>query len=704
MALGGFGFMEKRGCRHLIVYLTIFTIMINCLSVEAFGYEGKATPLKITTAEDVTEEMCVDSFWYDKASGDADKILMSFDEIDDLNRRALDTKDTNMFDLENMSETYDALALRTSLCNISNTRAVLYVDGISVSANELYQSIKQDILNTGYDETKRTIQYGITVKQTEMKSIPISGYVGYSVADTDNEMVDSALSVNEPFIIKQRCETNGHIFYWGYSDSCSGWVNAENIAICKDKAEWLDSFKVNSVSKNFIVIDQDKVVLEPSYYASYSSELKLTLGTVLKLIPEDELPEDGFIGEKRADWNNYAVYLPTRDSDGNYVKRMALISQHYNVHEGYLPLTEKNILRVAFSCLGNRYGWGGMLDSMDCSLYTRNIYRCFGIHLPRNTTWQRTIPNTQIDVSTLSEQEKIDVLKMLPAGTLLYFSGHTMVYVGCYMGKAYVISALGTVVNPSGPLNIKNVYSVVLNTLNVRRSAARGGKTWISEINCFVCPAGIKDYRAEKKEERPQEEPEKEIGSARVSPLDGAFFASDNDNLALDCFYNSINNLYIDFSNVQYSGVMPDQLTTTVIKGAKIYTRDEVASIECQKDVAKASINKLTNKAVIKIKKSGDVTFEMQDGNSYTVHFNVERPKAVKSYRQLKAGEGKIKLSVSSLFGTSINAGRLVIDKDKSKCAKINNNQVIINTQNPAKIKLIYFYLGKKYSISIKIK
>lgn len=685
--------MNKSKYKYFIVHIIIFSMIINLMSISAFGNDEFIEPLGISTSEDVTEEMCNAGFWYDKASGDPEKILMNIDEIQAFNKKALSTKATNMYDLENISEVYDASALKLSLSNVSSTRKVLFVDGISVSVNELYQEVKKSILDTGYDETERQIQYAITTKQTEMKSLPILGYVGYSMTDTDNEIVDSALSVNEPFVIKQRCISYGHTFYWGYSDSCSGWVDAECVAICKDKTEWLDSFKVDAASKNFVVISRDKVVLEPSYYAPYSSEVKLTLGTVLKLIPADEIPKDGFIGEKRADWNNHAVYLPTRDSEGNYVKKMALISQHYNVHEGYLPLNEKNILNVAFSCLGNRYGWGGMLDSMDCSLYTRNIYRCFGLHLPRNTTWQRCVPDTQIDVSTMTEQEKISVLKTLPAGTLLYFPGHTMMYLGCYDDKGYVISALGSVVNPTGPLDTKSVYSVVLNSLNVRRSAARGGKTWLSELECFVFPAGIKDYRTEYKDE-----------PVKVLPKEGAVFASDEDNLALDCFYNNTRNLYIDFSNVNDSGVNPNELRVTVIKGSKIYTKDAVEAIELPKKSGKASINKINHKAVLKLKESGSVIFKMQDGNSYTVYFDVQRPGAVKKYKQLESGSGKVKLSVSSLFGTSITAGRLLITKDSDNCAVVDGKEVIIDTNKPAKLKLTYIYLGKKYNISIKIK
>ena len=60
-------------------------------------------------------------------------------------------------------------------------------------------------------------------------------------------------------------------------------------------------------------------------------------------------------------------------------------------------MTENNILNVAFTCLGNAYGWGGMLGNMDCSMYTRYVYRCFGLEIPRNTTWQQKIPGKLVN-------------------------------------------------------------------------------------------------------------------------------------------------------------------------------------------------------------------------------------------------------------------------------------------------------------------
>ena len=75
------------------------------------------------------------------------------------------------------------------------------------------------------------------------------------------------------------------------------------------------NYKVNITGKDFLVVTQDNIILEPSTSSKETSEVELKLGTVLKLVPESEIPESV---NERATWNNYVVYLPTRNEEGKY--------------------------------------------------------------------------------------------------------------------------------------------------------------------------------------------------------------------------------------------------------------------------------------------------------------------------------------------------------------------------------------------------
>ena len=63
-----------------------------------------------------------------------------------------------------------------------------------------------------------------------------------------------------------------------------------------------------------------------------------------------------------------------------------------DVADDYLPLTRANLLRQSFKFLGERYGWGHSYNARDCSGFVSEVYRSFGVQLPRNTRDQGVSP------------------------------------------------------------------------------------------------------------------------------------------------------------------------------------------------------------------------------------------------------------------------------------------------------------------------
>ena len=421
-------------------------------------------------AQGVAEEMGSAEYWKNKLGEDADRLLMTAEEIDKLNARMLAEPKTSMHDLENMPETYFAAVPKVSV-----PKTKFFIGGKAIDNTKYFTEMINAMKSTCLKGIQKT-EYAVITKRVDMKEWPTSDILGYSADDTDDELQGSALNVNEPFVIRQKCVINGKGYYLGYSTNCVGWIDADCAAICASKQEWLDAWKTDTAADDFIVVTQDKITLEPSLFEPEISEVGLHLGTVLKLVPKDKIPAN--IGERNS-WNNYTVYLPTRDENGRYVRRCALIPQHCSVSVGYLPLTQGNVLDTAFTCLGDRYGWGGMLGSMDCSMYTRQIYRCFGLEIPRNTTWQTQIPKRVTDLSQMSAAEKADYLDTVPVGTLLMFNGHITVYIGKENGRAYVISDTGSVAESTGALKVLSPMSVIITPLDVRRA---NGTTWLENV------------------------------------------------------------------------------------------------------------------------------------------------------------------------------------------------------------------------------
>ena len=427
---------------------------------------------------DVTGEMSHPSYWAEES-----EVIMSFEEIEKLNKETISAKGTNMYDLKKQPEVVDGIALNETIKKSSQADASYYlgwtyIESDKKATKEDYDKIIENTQNPDAEKEQKVL-YGIATESTHLRTFPSPVAIWDDPDDSDLDyQYLSAIRVNEPVVITSK--SNDGKYYLAKNICCSGWIPAESVALCKDKDEWISAWDIKN--EDALIVWGDKVFLENSIIGAETSDLMLTMGTVLKLA-KDINPNE--LVDNRAAYNNYVVWLPLRNEDGTYAKKLALISEHKKVHAGFLPLTEVNIAKVAFSALGNTYGWGGSLYSDDCSGYMRNVYRCFGMELARNTTWQSSMPMAKVDMQYMAKEEKIKLFEALPFGTILYFSGHEMMYLGSSNGKYYVISAVGSMMQPENPSVRQRIRSTVINTLDVRRA---NGNTWFDEINLALVP------------------------------------------------------------------------------------------------------------------------------------------------------------------------------------------------------------------------
>ena len=105
--------------------------------------------------------------------------------------------------------------------------------------------------NTQDHAAKEVMQtrYGIAVNRTVVQVFPSDKFLLDDPSDKDSDnMALSAVPVNEPLII-YNTSADGK-YYLVRIASCSGWIPAEDVAVCKDKAEWEAAW----------VIPEDKVL------------------------------------------------------------------------------------------------------------------------------------------------------------------------------------------------------------------------------------------------------------------------------------------------------------------------------------------------------------------------------------------------------------------------------------------------------------
>jgi cell wall-associated NlpC family hydrolase len=111
------------------------------------------------------------------------------------------------------------------------------------------------------------------------------------------------------------------------------------------------------------------------------------------------------------------------------------------VSTDYLPLTRENLIRQSFKFLGERYGWGHSYNARDCSGFVSEVYRSFGVQLPRNTRDQGVSPALNRIAFTADDdrQKRLEVLREMQVGDLIYIPGHVMMMIGHHGGQPYVI-------------------------------------------------------------------------------------------------------------------------------------------------------------------------------------------------------------------------------------------------------------------------
>jgi hypothetical protein len=403
-----------------------------------------------------------------------DKVLMTADERTEFNknnRGVITAGDKTKFPkLDEFEDTLDGKVLRSFLKDNAKSApkdpSKYYLNG-KPTTEEYWENLKALSNIDGIPE-KIDVRFGFTTKRMTIRLFPTEDRVFEKTSDRYyDSMIFSECMPYMPVVVLHE-STDGEYLYVVF-DSFSAWVRKDAIAICKDRKDW----EARQNPSQWLVVTEREIRLGNDPHSPLTTDLILPMGTRMELVPAKSAPKSI---NQRATYGNYVVKVPTRGSDGYIKDELVLIPVSDDVNAGYLPLTPANIVRQAFKLLGDRYGWGGDLQANDCTGITREIYRCFGILLPR--VGQSSSKGVyRVDLSKMKTKQKLEAIEELAPGSLISFPGHMMIYIGTVDGRPYVISAVGTFVAPApGSSDVLHPRSVVLNSLYVRR---RNLTTWL---------------------------------------------------------------------------------------------------------------------------------------------------------------------------------------------------------------------------------
>lgn len=450
--------------KYLIMFLAIITAFQLSINLSA-----KENP-PVKTMKDTQIEMLSADYWIDKIV-DKDKVIMSYEEIEKYNEEIMKTMQSVSYELSTFPRKITEKSLKAHIDRGFLTTPC-FINGAEVG-KEYWDKLKEQI-NVAAIKEENEVKYGFSVRRTNLKILPTEDIVSDAPDDFAFDQLQNTVALaNEPVLILHQ-SLDGKWLYI-YMHNCSGWVLAKDIAVSADKAVWLEQQKMIEEGK-FLVVTGNKIKLDYNFESPELSEIEFSMGTVLPLAEESEIP--AFV-DGRAPYDSFVVKLPVRNEKGELDYKFGLLPFSKDVSLGYLKFTRKNIIRQVFKTHGDRYGWGGMLNARDCSSLVLEVYRCFGFRLPRNTAAQVKCPGKTLNVESLSIKGREAMLDKLQPGAALYFPGHTMIYLGKVNGHYYVISSLGLFAEfPEGSQtgNVIRTRSVIVNDLNVKRAS---GKLWV---------------------------------------------------------------------------------------------------------------------------------------------------------------------------------------------------------------------------------
>ena len=348
----------KRTRKWLVLSLCLCTIASMCVTSYGAYLPG------------VIPEMSRPDYW-SAMQEDPGETLMTMEEITAQNCRNTAADGTNMFDLKNQPETIDGIAQREALLKSGQSDADYYLGWTYNTRGEKADQAYYDAMIQNMQDPDalavQPVEYAIAVNRTTLNTFPSGEAIMDDPADPDFDyQYLTGVRVNEPLVILGH-SADGK-FCLARSVCCPGWVPTEDIAICRDKTEWLEAWDFDP--EKALVVWGSFTTAASNYAPELSCRL-LTQGTVLEQV---ELEDRNTLVNNRAAYNNYVVNMPVRRDDGSYEKKLCLIAESAQVSDGYLPLTKENISRVALSQLGSMYGWGGMLLADDCSGFIRNVF------------------------------------------------------------------------------------------------------------------------------------------------------------------------------------------------------------------------------------------------------------------------------------------------------------------------------------------
>lgn len=419
--------MRVRGWGISIACIVFLGALYGCVTPPRAPATAIIPPSAVVGIDD--EHLSPD-FWIRRDSN-ARKLVLDTRAITAQNDR-LRQLDPSVHNIEALPATLEGATIKRWIEKLSQRpdEPLFDSNGQNVSAETLDDLAAS--LGLGDVPATRETRYGLVVKRADLRTFPTPFRVFDSRDNTDiDRFQESALFPGTPVAIVH--ESSDRQWWFVVSPLYAAWVEKHFIA----EGSARDVFAYTHREPYLIVTGPTvKTVFTPSQ--PEVSELQLDMGVRVPVMANwpASKPVNG-----QHPYTAHVVELPIRSNDGSLLFAPALLPRTADTSDDYLPLNPANVIRQGFKFLGERYGWGHSFNARDCSGFVSEVYRSFGVQLPRNTRDQAVSP--ALDRISFHEVDdharRLEVLRDLQIGDLIYIPGHVMMVIGFDRGVPYVI-------------------------------------------------------------------------------------------------------------------------------------------------------------------------------------------------------------------------------------------------------------------------
>ncbi len=386
-----------------------------------------------------------------------DRIILTPEQIARQNARMV-AEDASIHDLGALPAQLDANQVRGWIEDLASmpTREMFDADGNPVAASVL-AAIQDNVALDAVPASQAT-RFGMVVRRADLRAFPTRLRVFSAPGNSDiDRFQESALFPGDPVVVTHESADGEWLFV--VSQRYAAWIEKQYVAE-GDRERIL----ARASAAPFLVVTGATASTVYTPENPRVSEVQLEMGV---RVPVLDAPVTGEKVNGQVPAAHWVIELPVRDDDGALSFEPALLPRSADVADDYLPMTEANIIRQAFKFLGERYGWGHSYNARDCSGFVSEIYRSFGVLIPRNTSRQSITPvlNRLAFSEADGHDARVAALAEARVGDLIYIPGHVMMMIGHVDGEPFVIhdtAGMSWLPDPDGDLVRLGLSGVVV--------------------------------------------------------------------------------------------------------------------------------------------------------------------------------------------------------------------------------------------------